>query len=386
MTRDGATYVYLSDAHMDVRALADTEGNIVNRYRYDAWGNTLYAEETVENTYRYCQEAYDGESGNTYLRARYYSATTANFLSADAYAGSIENPMTLNKYAYAGANPVMYADPSGYAFTTFELSIRAAMESILIHMPQINLIGVLSGGLAAIDTALSGEGDVVESFFIGYGVGIAGASLICGVMAIPAIMLEVKMMLAVVQSVSIGFGIQLAGAAWEEGNVPLAVFRSIMVTADIATFYMQFGPEIANGWRYYFGNTGGRSTASAAARVTSGHESGSNLGKMDLDDLPQNVKEAFRKYDNAGWQGNVSGQTQGTNAGRKWGNRDGQLPTVDMDGNSITYREFDVNNYNGVSRDGERFIVGSDGSVWYTDSHYGQGESLNGINDFVQIK
>ena len=115
-------------------------------------------------------------------------------------------------------------------------------------------------------------------------------------------------------------------------------------------------------------------------------EGGSNLGKMDLDDLPQNVKDAFRKYDDAGWHGNVSGQTQGTNAGRKWGNRDGQLPTVDADGNPITYREFDVNNYNGVSGDGERFIVGSDGSVWYTDSHYGQGESLNGIDDFVQIK
>ena len=113
---------------------------------------------------------------------------------------------------------------------------------------------------------------------------------------------------------------------------------------------------------------------------------GTNLGKMDLDDLPQNVKDAFKKYDDAGWQGNVSGQTQGTNAGRKWGNREGQLPTVDANGNSITYREFDVNNYNGVSRDGERFIVGSDGSVWYTDSHYGQGESLNGIDDFVQIK
>lgn len=50
------------------------------------------------------------------------------------------------------------------------------------------------------------------------------------------------------------------------------------------------------------------------------------------------------------------------------------------------YDEFDVNNYNGVSRDGERFIVGSDGSVWYTDSHYGQSESLNGIDDFVHIK
>lgn len=119
-------------------------------------------------------------------------------------------------------------------------------------------------------------------------------------------------------------------------------------------------------------------------------ESGSSSWpRMDLNELPQNVQDAFKKYDDAGWQGNVSGQTQGTNAGRKWGNRDGQLPTIDADGNPITYREFDVNNYNGVSRDGERFIVGSDGSdgsVWYTDSHYGQGESLNGIDDFVQIK
>ncbi len=35
---------------------------------------------------------------------------------------------------------------------------------------------------------------------------------------------------------------------------------------------------------------------------------------------------------------------------------------------SITYRVLDVNNYNGVSRDTER-LAGSDGSIWYTDSH-----------------
>ena len=120
--------------------------------------------------------------------------------------------------------------------------------------------------------------------------------------------------------------------------------------------------------------------------IESGIKGGSNFNRMDLDELPQNVQDIFKKYDDAGWQGNVSGQTPGTNAGRRWTNRDGQLPTIDADGNPITYREFDVNNYNGVSRDGERFIVGSDGSVWYTDSHYGQGESLNGIDDFVQIK
>lgn len=126
-------------------------------------------------------------------------------------------------------------------------------------MPEINVIGILSGGLSAIDTALSGDGDVVESFFTGYGLGVAGASFMFGVTAIPAIMLEVKMLLAVVQSVSIGFGLHFAGEAWDDGNVPLAVFRTAMVTVDMATFYMQFGPEIANGWKYYFGNAGGQS-------------------------------------------------------------------------------------------------------------------------------
>ena len=42
---------------------------------------------------------------------------------------------------------------------------------------------------------------------------------------------------------------------------------------------------------------------------------------------------------------------------------DAQLPTVGSYGNSITYREFDVNNFNGIQRDGERLIVGSDGSI-----------------------
>ena len=42
-------------------------------------------------------------------------------------------------------------------------------------------------------------------------------------------------------------------------------------------------------------------------------------------------------------------------AGRRWANRNSQLP-----------------------------IVGSDGSVWYTDSHYGEGTSSNGIADFEE--
>lgn len=40
-------------------------------------------------------------------------------------------------------------------------------------------------------------------------------------------------------------------------------------------------------------------------------------------------------------------------------------------GTPITYREHDVNNKNpGSARDAQRFVTGSDGSVYYTDDHY----------------
>ncbi len=132
----------------------------------------------------------------------------------------------------------------------------------------------------------------------------------------------------------------------------------------------------------------GDEVADGAGIVDDVVEGGSKSGylQIDLDNLPQNVQDSFRKYDKAGWKGNVSGQAPGTNAGRKWRNNKAQLPQYDVNGNPITYREFDVNDYNGVQRDGERFIVGDDGSVWYSDSHYGEGISLNGIADFVQIR
>ena len=108
--------------------------------------------------------------------------------------------------------------------------------------------------------------------------------------------------------------------------------------------------------------------------------------EKDMGELPQNVQDSYDNYDKAGWKGNTAGQSKGTCAGRKWGNRDGKLPQVDANGDAIDYREFDVNDYKPPSRDGERFLVGSDGSVWYTDSHYGDGTSLNGYDDFVRIK
>lgn len=105
-------------------------------------------------------------------------------------------------------------------------------------------------------------------------------------------------------------------------------------------------------------------------RFTKGAGQAVRSGKVDS--LPQNAQDMFGKYDANGWKGSVSGQTQGTAAGSKYLNKDGKLPGVDSGGNGISYKEFDVNNkLPNQSRDAQRFVRGSDGSVYYTDDHYG---------------
>ena len=100
-----------------------------------------------------------------------------------------------------------------------------------------------------------------------------------------------------------------------------------------------------------------------------GGESG--VFSQKLGNLPDNVKSSYQKYNENGWSGNVSGQTTGTKAGGVFKNRDRKLPTMDKNGNAITYKEFDGNNkMPNSNRDRERFIRGSDGSTYYTNDHY----------------
>jgi guanyl-specific ribonuclease Sa len=110
-------------------------------------------------------------------------------------------------------------------------------------------------------------------------------------------------------------------------------------------------------------------TAGDAAKEAAKNAEKIKPGKIE--DLLDNVKNSYNGYLNNGWQGNYKGQTPGTNAGRRFDNDLGDLPEVNSSGDAITYREFDVNNrIAGTGRDGERFVVGSDGSIYYTNDHY----------------
>lgn len=81
-----------------------------------------------------------------------------------------------------------------------------------------------------------------------------------------------------------------------------------------------------------------------ADTVTDAGKAVGDIPKKPLSELPENVQESYKKYEDVDWNGNFEGATPGTSSGKKFKNRDGLLPNVDNNGNVITYKEFDVNN------------------------------------------
>ncbi|MBR6402354.1 MAG: RHS repeat protein, partial [Eubacterium sp.] len=132
----GTDYSYIQDGHGNVAFLTDSNGEFVNKYTYDAFGNSLICSEKVSNSFRYNSENYDEESGLYYLRARYMNPATGTFTQEDTYQGNIYDAISLHKYLFAAANPVVFEDPSGKFFLT-QLSLTTAIEKILSTRSQL---------------------------------------------------------------------------------------------------------------------------------------------------------------------------------------------------------------------------------------------------------
>ena len=95
----------MKDTHGSVVGYYNSNGERMTQYEYDAFGNRLKGSDP--DPFGYCGEYYDSESGNIYLRARYYNSTTGRFISEDPAKDGV------NWYVYCGGNPVMLVDPWG---------------------------------------------------------------------------------------------------------------------------------------------------------------------------------------------------------------------------------------------------------------------------------
>ena len=101
------------DPRGSVAGLVDAKGHLTKTYQYSATGEPTHGAAAYENEYTYNGESYNPNIQSQYLRARYYSVVTANFLTEDSYLGSINEPLTLNRYNYCISSYPNYEDPSG---------------------------------------------------------------------------------------------------------------------------------------------------------------------------------------------------------------------------------------------------------------------------------
>ncbi|MCK4830194.1 RHS repeat-associated core domain-containing protein, partial [bacterium] len=127
MDRGGNTYYYHTNALCSIVALSDSAGDIVEHYRYDAYGkpeifvgagvdgiwftgdDVAAAYSVVGNPYLFTGRRLDEETGFYYYRARYYGPERGRFLQRDPL-GYVDG---MNLYEYADNNTVNLTDPLG---------------------------------------------------------------------------------------------------------------------------------------------------------------------------------------------------------------------------------------------------------------------------------
>ncbi len=114
---------YVTDSHGNVVQLTDENGKVIKTYEYDSFGNEVKPDNKDNNPFRYCGEYYDRETGEIYLRARYYQPEAGRFLTRDSYTGEEDDTLSLHLYTYCGNDAINRIDPKGhdsYVFTINE--------------------------------------------------------------------------------------------------------------------------------------------------------------------------------------------------------------------------------------------------------------------------
>jgi RHS repeat-associated protein len=113
-------FYYHDNSIGSIAALTDDSGGVVERYRYNAYGETTIlaadgvaelAKSLVGNSYGYTGRRFDAETGFYYYRARYYAPERGRFIQRDPLGYSDG----MGVYAYVGNNPVNFVDPHGLA-------------------------------------------------------------------------------------------------------------------------------------------------------------------------------------------------------------------------------------------------------------------------------
>ncbi len=108
-------YFYHYDRGGNTLFLTDATGAVTDKYAYTPYGELLRHEGTNQQCFTFggAHQTRQEGRGLYQMRARYYNAFTACFLSREPLWPRIATPHALNPYQYARQNPAMFVDRTG---------------------------------------------------------------------------------------------------------------------------------------------------------------------------------------------------------------------------------------------------------------------------------
>jgi RHS repeat-associated protein len=162
MEFNGSTYVPVHDPSGSVVSLLDLSGDVLESYRYTAFGEEEGGEKL--NPWRFASKRVDPETGFINFGRRYYMPCVGRWLTPDPI-GFADGP---NLYTYCHNDPIAYVDPDGqFAFLLAPL----AMMALEPFLPTISTyLGQYAGGAAlasCLTSFVKGYNDPIDLVLMG---------------------------------------------------------------------------------------------------------------------------------------------------------------------------------------------------------------------------
>ncbi len=121
---------YQADGNGNITALEDNSQNLITGYRYDPFGNTLFAPTSgpgFANPFRFSSKQLDFLSGMYYYGYRWYDPNLQRWPNRDP----IFDEGDINLYTFSRNNPVTLFDPDGRQAFPFLRILRGCLKALV---------------------------------------------------------------------------------------------------------------------------------------------------------------------------------------------------------------------------------------------------------------
>jgi RHS repeat-associated protein len=136
--RGNAVTWSLADRQGSVVDLVDVQGNVLNHFVYDSFGNRS-ATTAADFRFGYTGRELDGETGLYYYRARYYDPSLGRFISEDPIGFSAGDT---NLYRYVSNSPTNFTDPSGTVISGWAEDALYAADAFFAGFGNVVSFGI----------------------------------------------------------------------------------------------------------------------------------------------------------------------------------------------------------------------------------------------------